>query len=187
MVGISELISRCVEQTIDDGPEFVIRSSIHTDVDGAIWLLRREHENRVQVAAKSICAHGRSLDNGDIFRAWSLLNRREQLIGLMCGIEGDQSVRISELYIASEYRCRGLGGQLLWCAQHLAGRRLNPVIATLSEGDVSGRAWLVRRGFEEARHCDGSPVRLDPGPDGLAQICLIHANGCGFPVVRIAR
>lgn len=184
---LGELISRCVEPSIEDGPQFVLREGREEDAEPARNLLAHEHLNRGSHAVVYMKLNGYILPNGDVLRSWALLTRDESLIGLMYGIECDHSVRIAELYVERSYRRRGFGEKLLWCAQYLASRRQNPVVVSLSSGDVEGRRWIQRRDFEPARHNDGSLVQLGPGVDGLEQLCYAHPNGCGCPSVRFAR
>ena len=184
---LAKLIQRCAEPTIDDSPRFYLREAVAEDRQGVEHMMRYEHELRVTAAIAACAMNGRKLPGDDVLRCWVLVEMPSDIVGILVGTEAGHSVRVAELYVRRDRRRRGLGGRLLWAAQFWASRKLNPVVVTLSSGDQEGRRWLERRDFEPGRHCDGTPVQLGPGVDGLDQLCYVHPNGCGFPSVRIAR
>lgn len=185
---ISHLLSKCLEPIEVEPPKFSLRVSIEQDVSYIAWIMQGESAARIDHARRGLVANGLAEPNGDVMRAWSLaVVGTNQPIGIMVGVECEQSVNVLELYVARDWRRRGLGGQLLWCAEFLAGKNRNPVLVLAQRRDAYGISWLRRRQYHHALSVSGERLAGPAGDDGEPLAFLVRANDGAMPRVRIAQ
>lgn len=110
------------------------------------------------------------------------------VVGFASAAVGVDTIQLLEVIVASRFRRRGIGSDLLVRVMDLADSYEIPLVALVRGTDCDGLRWLCARDFYPALREDGTPA-IEPdsyasdGCDGLLLVRLTDS----LPAFRIAR